>query len=95
MSVEVRWSETTRAADASQAAYFRGALADEREDTTAGLTIARERLRDLMDGKQMLGLRGMARARFKVRELETKQRELDRLIAALDRRFSAMWSAGR
>ena len=56
---------------------------------------ARERLRDLMDGKQMLGLRGMARARFKVRELETKQRELDRLIAALDRRFSAMWSAGR
>lgn len=70
------------------------ALADEREDTTAGLTIARERLRDSMDGKQMLGLRGMARARFKVRELETKQRELDRLIAALGR-FSAMWSAGR
>jgi hypothetical protein len=48
-----------------------------------------------MDGQQMLGLRGMVRARFKVRELETRQRELDRLIAALDRRFSAMWSAGR
>lgn len=91
----MRWAETTRAADAYQAAYFRGVLADERQNITADLTAARDRLRDLTDGKQVLGLRGMARARFKVRDLETRQRETDRLIAALDRRFSAMWSAGR
>jgi hypothetical protein len=83
----VRWAETTRAADASQAAYFRGVLADDREDTSGDLTAARQRLRELTDGQQVLGLRGMARARLKVRELENQVRELDRLIAALDRRF--------
>lgn len=34
----------------------------------------------------------MARMRFEVRGLEAKKRELDRLIAALDRRFSPLWS---
>jgi hypothetical protein len=34
----------------------------------------------------------MARLRSDVRELEAKKTELDRLIAALDRRFSALWS---
>jgi polyhydroxyalkanoate synthesis regulator phasin len=91
----VRWAETTRAADASQAGYFRGVLANDRENTSSDLTAARQRLRELTDGKQVLRLRGMARARFKVRELENQVRELDRLIAALDRRFSAMWSVGR
>jgi hypothetical protein len=45
-----------------------------------------------MAGEQVVGLRTMARMRSDVRELETKTRELDRLIAALDRRFSALWS---
>jgi hypothetical protein len=45
-----------------------------------------------MAGEQVVGLRTMARMRSDVRELETKKRELDRLIAALDRRFSALWS---
>jgi hypothetical protein len=45
-----------------------------------------------MAGKQVVGLRTMARMRSDVRELEAKRRELDRLIAALDRRFSALWS---
>jgi hypothetical protein len=30
--------------------------------------------------------------RFDVRELNAKKTELDRLIAALDRRFTALWS---
>jgi exonuclease VII small subunit len=91
----VRWAETDRAADASQAAYFRGTLADDRETAHVDLAAARDRLRDLTEGNQVLGLRGMARARSKVREFESQVRELDRLIAALDRRFSAWWSAER
>jgi hypothetical protein len=45
-----------------------------------------------MAGEQVVGLRAMARMRTDARELEAKRRELDRLIAALDRRFSALWS---
>jgi hypothetical protein len=45
-----------------------------------------------MEGEQVVGLRAMARMRFDVRELKAKKTELDRLIAALDRRFSAPWS---
>jgi hypothetical protein len=95
VTVEVRWAETARAADASQAAYFRGTLADERETANADLAAARDRLRVLTVGNQVLGLRAMARARAKVRQLEGQLRELDRLIGALDRRFAAVWSVWR
>jgi hypothetical protein len=91
----VRWAGTARAADASQAAYFRGALAVERETATADLAAARGRLRVLTEGNHVLGLRGLARARSRVHDLENQVRELDRLIAALNRRFSALWSAER
>jgi len=83
-------AETARAADASQGAYFRAALACERETVNADLAAA---LRVLTEGNQVLGLGGMARARSNVRELENEVRELDRLISALDLRFSARWSA--
>jgi hypothetical protein len=82
-----------RAADASQAAYFRGLLADQREETTSELARSRARLRECMAGEQVVGLRAMARMRTDVRELEAKRRELDLLIAALDRRFSALYNA--
>jgi hypothetical protein len=95
VSVEARWTETARAADASQAAYFRGTLADEREAAATELAQARERLGALAEGNQVVGLRGMTRARSRVRELEHQLRELDRLISALDRRFAARWSADR
>ena len=91
MTVGVQWVGATRAADASQAAYFRGLLADQREETMSELALSRARLRDCMAGEQVVGLRTMARMRSDVRELEVKRRELDRLIAALDRRFSALW----
>ena len=92
MTVEVQWVGATRAADASQAAYFRGLLADQREDTVSDLEGSHSRLRECMACGQVVGLRTMARMRSDVRELEAKKRELDRLIAALDRRFSALWS---
>jgi len=56
------------------------------------LARSRARLRDCMAGEQVIGLRAMARMRSDVRELEAKKRELDRLIGALARRFSALWS---
>jgi polyhydroxyalkanoate synthesis regulator phasin len=87
--------DTSRAADVSQAAYFRETLAHERQTASAELTHTRERLRELTEGDQVIGFRGMARARSRVRELERRMRELDRLIAALDRRFAARWSADR
>jgi hypothetical protein len=92
VTVGVQWVGEMRAADASQAAYFRGLLADQREDTVSQLERSRARLRECMQAEQVVGLRTMARMRFDVRELEAKKRELDRLMAALDRRFSALWS---
>ena len=94
MTVGVQWEGAARAADASQGAYFRGFLADEREQVADDLVRSRARLRDCVEGQQVVGLRAMARMRFEVRELEARKRELDRLIAALDRRFSRLWSRG-
>lgn len=94
MTVGVQWVGATRAADASQGAYFRGFLADEREQVANDLIRGRARLRVCVEGQQVVGLRAMARMRFEVRELEARKRELDRLIAALDRRFSRSWSRG-
>jgi len=67
-------------------------LADNREQVADDLARSRTRLRECVEGDQVVGLRAMARMRFEVRELEANKRELDRLIAALDRRFSARWS---
>lgn len=81
---------TARAADASQAAYFRDVLADELEQVAVHLARSRVRLRACVEGEQVVGFRAMARLRSEVREFEAEQRDLDRLIAALDRRFSAL-----
>ena len=81
-----------RAADAAQAAYFRGVLADEREQVAGNLARYRARLRACAEGEKVVGLRTMARMRSEVRDWEARQRELDRLIAALDRRFSPLWA---
>jgi hypothetical protein len=92
VTVGVQWVRATLAADASQAVYFRGLLVDQREEMVGHLTRSRIQLRECMEGEQVVGLRTMARMRSVVRELEAKKSELDRLIAALDRRFSALWS---
>jgi hypothetical protein len=92
VTVGVQWTDATQAADAAQASYFRGFLADEGEHVSADLARSQAWLRECVDGEQVVGLRAMARMRHEVRELEAKQRELTRLVAALDRRFSARWS---
>jgi hypothetical protein len=84
--------KATRAADASQAAYFRGVLADEREQVADTLVRSRKRLRACVEGEKVIGLRAMARMRSDIRALEARHRELDRLIAGLDHRFSSLWA---
>ena len=95
MTVEAQWAGAAHAADALQAAYFRKLLADERTQVAGDLLRSRAQLRHCLESEYVVGLRTMARARMQVRELETRQRELDRLISALDRRFSALWSRER
>ena len=80
-----------RVAETSQAAYFRVVLADERDQVAGDLLRSRVQLRAGVEGEKVVGLRTMARMRSDVRELEAKLREVDRLIAALDGRFSALW----
>ena len=82
----------TLAADAKQAAYFRAFLADEREQVGHNLLRSRLQLRACVEGEKVVGLRTMARLRSDVRELEAEQRDLERLIAKLDRRFSSLWA---
>ena len=68
MTVGVQWVGATRAADASQAAYFRGLLADQREDTSSDLARSHDRLRQCMAGEQVVGLRAMVRMRHRDRK---------------------------
>jgi len=63
-----RWLSESGAADASQAAHFRGFLADERELVVGGLAPRRVRLRQCVDGEPVVGHRAMAWRRFEVRE---------------------------
>ena len=88
MTAEVQWAEA-RAADACQAAYFRDALVGERQVVADNLAEAHAQLRECLENEKVVGLGGVARSRFKVRVLEQQQRELDRMITALDRRFTA------
>jgi len=75
--------------------YFRSFLVAEGDQVAIDLAASRSRLQDCIDGAHVVGLRAMSRARFEVRDLEARMRELERMIAALDRRFSVAWSRGR
>ena len=81
-----------RAADASQAAYFRGVLAEEGAQIARQLADTLARLRACVEGEQVVGLRALARLRSEVRDLEFKQRDIERMIGSLDRRYSALWA---
>ncbi|RDH78088.1 hypothetical protein DVS77_12085 [Mycolicibacterium moriokaense] len=65
-------------------------LLDQRTQFDSELAQLRIRLRELIEGDVVVGLRAMARARRAVRECEAQKNETDRLIAALDQRFSAV-----
>lgn len=88
MTAEVQWAQA-READACQAAYFRDALTGERRIVGDNLAEARAQLRECLENEKAIGLSRMARARFTVRDLEQQLRELDRMLYALDRRFTA------
>jgi hypothetical protein len=78
------------AADAMQAAYFRGYLADEREHVTRHVSKQREELARRLEAGHLLGVQLL---RSQVGSLEAELRYLDGLIARLDRRFAAWWAA--
>lgn len=88
MAGGVDWDGAERAADSSQAAYFRDFLDAERAQVAIDLAASKGRLQRCMNGGSAVGLRAMSRARREVRSLEAATRELDRMVAALDRRFN-------
>jgi hypothetical protein len=75
-----------RASDSLQAAYFRGALADQRALLAAEIAEKTRKLACLSTTTDSLAI---SRLRRQIRVDESEQRELDRMIAAIDRRFSA------
>jgi hypothetical protein len=77
------------AADAMQAAYFRGTLADEREQIAGHVAKHREEMaRCLTTGS----MSAVPHLRSQVRTMEAELQYLDELIAGLDARFAALWA---
>lgn len=73
-----------RAADARQGAYFRAELVTRRD----GLLEAIAKRRTLIERRSY-----SSNLRAQVHDAEAEVRQLDRLIARLDRRFSAYWAS--
>lgn len=73
-----------RAADARQGAYFRAELVTRRD----GLQDAIAKRRALIDRRAY-----SSNLRAQVHDAEAEVRQLDRLIARLDRRFAAYWAS--
>lgn len=75
--------------DALQAAYFRGALADQRALLAAEIATQTRKLGFLSTKTDSLAI---TRLRRQLRASEAQHRDLDRMIEAIDRRFSRSWS---
>ena len=80
----------TRASDSLQAAYFRGAMADQRALIAAELIRQNRKLNALSTRTDALLI---SRLRREIRANEAECRDVDRMIEALDRRFAAQWSS--
>jgi hypothetical protein len=80
----------TRASDSLQAAYFRGALADQRALVAAEIVRQTRILNGLSTRSDALAISLLRRD---IRANEAERRDLDRMIAALDRRFAALWAS--
>jgi hypothetical protein len=85
-----RFRDDAAAADAMQAVYFRGCLADERERIAAHAEKQRSAMVTRLQADRSSSRRRM---QSRVRSLEAQLRYLDGLIAKLDRRFAALWAA--
>jgi len=79
-----------RVSDSLQAAYFRGALADQRVLITAEIVRQTRILNGLSTRSDALAISLLRRD---IRANEAECRDLDRMIAALDRRFAALWAS--
>ena len=92
MIAGARVSDATanEAADVMQAAYFRGYLANERAGVAAHIAKQRADLAARPEANQSPSTRRML---SQVRSMEAELRYLDGLIAKLDTRFPASWSA--
>lgn len=78
------------AADALQAAYFRGTLAEQREGLAHQAATHRTEMGRLLEVGAMAGIPYL---RSQVRSLEAQLHHLDGLIAGLERRFAPTWAA--
>ncbi|MGX9787517.1 hypothetical protein [Mycobacterium sp. MMS18-G62] len=76
-----------RVSDSLQAAYFRGALADYRLVVAAKLSRQTAKLNAMSGRADSMAI---SRMRRQIRENEAEHRNLDRMIEAIDRRFSAL-----
>jgi hypothetical protein len=80
-----------RASDSLQAAYFRGALADQQALITAEIARQNRTLNGLSTRSDALAISLLRRD---IHANEAECRDIERMIAALDRRFAAAWSSG-
>jgi hypothetical protein len=78
------------ASDSRQAAYFRGALADQRALIAAEIVRQNRKLNGMSTRSDALAI---SQLRRDIRANDTELRDVDRMIAALDRRFAAVWSS--
>ena len=77
---------SARAADFRQAVYYRAVLADQRVVLAAKLAKARKMLARSLEHDDKFAIK---RTQCEIRAMEASDRDLDRLISALDRRFGA------
>jgi hypothetical protein len=82
--------DLARASDSLQAAYFRGVLADQRALLAAEIVRQNRKLSFLSAKADSLTI---SRLRREIRSNETDHRQLDRMIEAIDRRFSPDWAS--
>ena len=76
--------------DSLQAAYFRGALADQRAQLATEIAAQTRKLSFLSTKTDSLAI---TRLRRQLRASEAQHRDLDRMIEALDRRFARSWAS--
>jgi hypothetical protein len=78
-----------QASDSLQAAYFRGALVDQRALVAAEIVRQTRKLNGLSTRTDAVVI---SQLRRNIRANEIECRELDRMIEALERRFASLWS---
>jgi hypothetical protein len=78
------------ASDSLQAAYFRGALADRRALVVDEIATQTRRLSLLSTRADALAI---SRLRREIRANDAERRDLERMIDAIDRRFSSLWAS--